>query len=196
MSEASEAARHGRTAGGGRTLGRFEPGPSPARRRYHEVQSAFGTQDRIALAITGAIGTMYAVYALIVVMAGWILVQQVLGPGAFDPYPFAFLLFLGNIVQLLLMPLLMVGQNLQSRHAEARSENEYATVGKIFHDIEQTMRHLDAQDGELLTQTQLLVGLVEALVPADQRARILAAVPPAGTPSGAPAVPKLGAQAR
>jgi uncharacterized membrane protein len=133
-------------------------------------------QDRIALAITGAIGTMYAVYVFATFMAGWMLLQVVSGKAAFDPFPFAFLLFLGNIVQLLLMPLIMVGQNLQSRHAEARSEEEYRTVGKIFHDNETGLAHLDAQDRELLRQTQLLIGLVETLVPDADRARLLAPV--------------------
>jgi uncharacterized membrane protein len=86
------------------------------------------------------------------------------------------LLFLGNIVQLLLMPLLMVGQNLQGRHTEARAEEEYRTVTKIFHDMSQTMRHLDAQDRELLRQSRLLVGLVDTLVPEDRRVSLLADV--------------------
>lgn len=37
----------------------------------------------------------------------------------------------------------------------------------------QTMRHLDAQDAELLRQVRLLVGLVESLVPEDRRASLL-----------------------
>jgi uncharacterized membrane protein len=158
-----------------RSLGHFEPSATRPRNPYREVQESFGTQDRIALVITGAIGTMYAVYVFMLIMAGWILAQVLLGSKAFDPYPFAFLLFLGNIVQLLLMPLLMVGQNLQSRHAQVRSDSEYQTVGKIFHDIEQTMRHLDVQDEELLRQSKLLLGLVESLVPPDGRAAILSA---------------------
>jgi uncharacterized membrane protein len=133
------------------------------------------TQDRIALAITGAIGTMYAVYVFATFMAGWMLLQVLLGHGAFDPYPFAFLLFLGNIVQLLLMPLIMVGQNLQARHAEVRAEEEYKTVGKTFTDLETVMHHLDAQDRELVRQTGLLTALVESLVPEGQRRQILAA---------------------
>jgi uncharacterized membrane protein len=175
VSEASAGATAASTPRRRRTLGQFQPSATRARNPYREVEQSFGTQDRIALVITGAIGTMYAVYAFMLVMAGWILVQVLLGAKAFDPYPFAFLLFLGNIVQLLLMPLLMVGQNLQSRHAEVRSDSEYQTVGKIFHDIEQTMSHLDVQDEELLRQSKLLLGLVESLVPADRRAAILAA---------------------
>jgi uncharacterized membrane protein len=102
------------------------------------------------------------------------LLQVALGNRAFDPYPFAFLLFLGNIIQLLLMPLLLVGQNLQGRHAEARAEEEYAIVGKIFHDMGQTLAHLDAQDHELVRQTRLLLALVESLLPEEPRQTALA----------------------
>ena len=156
-------------------LGEFNPGRHAHRNSYQEVQSRLGFQDRLALAVTGAIGTMYAVYVFAVFMALWMVWQLWAGHQAFDPYPFAFLLFMGNIVQLLLMPLIMVGQNLQSRHAEARSEEEYATVGKIFHDLEAALSHLDAQDRELLRQTRLLTAIVEASLPADRRAAVLAA---------------------
>lgn len=168
------------------SLGEFRPSAHTPTNPYHKVQQALGAQDRIAVAITGAIGTMYAVYVLALIMAGWILVQAALGGGAFDPYPFAFLLFLGNIVQLLLMPLLMVGQNLQGRHTEARADEEFRRVTKIFDDMGVTMRHLDAQDAELVRQTRLLVALVETLIPEDRRVALLGSDPLApGTAPGA-----------
>ncbi len=165
------AARHPSHAR--RDLGDFRPQASHHRNAYREVQQGLNRQDRIALAVTGAVGTMYAVYVLAMFMVGWMFVQVALGRAAFDPYPFAFLLFLGNIVQLLLMPLLMVGQNLQGRHSEARATSEFETVGKIFHDLEATMRHLDVQDQELLRQTRLITSLVETLVPAAHREQVL-----------------------
>lgn len=160
-----------------RTLGVFVPHPHKHVNTHEAVQQSLGFQDRLALIITGAVGTMYAVYFFAIVMAAWMLWQVASGNSAFDPYPFAFLLFMGNIIQLLLMPLIMVGQNLQGRHAEARSEEEYKTVGKTFADQETVMRHLDAQDRELIRQSGLLVALVETLVPTDQREAILARFP-------------------
>ncbi len=157
----------------------LQPHPHVLRNPHREVEAAMSRQDRIALSITGAIGTMYAVYVFATFMAGWMLLQVVLGHGAFDPYPFAFLLFLGNIVQLLLMPLIMVGQNLQGRHAQARAEEEYRTVGKIFHDNEAALTHLDLQDRELLRQTKMLIGLVETLIPEADRAALLVGEPSA-----------------
>ena len=118
-------------------------------------------QDKIALVITTAIGTMYAVYFFALFMAGWMLWQTAFTHKPFDPYPFAFLLFLGNIVQLLLMPLIMVGQNIQGRHAEIRSEEEYKTTTTSYHDIEHILQHLNSQDEELIKQTKMLEELLK-----------------------------------
>ena len=127
----------------------------------HKHKQALGTQDRIALTITTAVGTMYAVYFLMLCLAGWMLWQGHFSAQPFDPYPFAFLLFLGNIVQLLLMPLIMVGQNLQNRHAELRAEEEFKTTTSSYHDTEQILTHLDAQDKEILRQTKLIEELTK-----------------------------------
>jgi len=126
-------------------------------------KEGLGLQDRIALVITTAVGTMYAVYFFALFMAGWMLWQSHLANKPFDPYPFAFLLFLGNIVQLLLMPLIMVGQNIQGRHSEIRAEEEYNTTTSSYHDIENILSHLDAQDKQILTQTKMLEKLLLAI---------------------------------
>ena len=167
-----------------RSLGVFVPHPHKPVNPHQAVEARMNFQDRLALLITGAVGTMYAVYVFAVFMTAWMLFQVISGKSAFDPFPFAFLLFMGNIVQLLLMPLIMVGQNLQGRHSEARAEEEYKTVGKTFADLETVMRHLDAQDRELVRQSGLLVALVETLVPTADRDSILARFPDNGNGSG------------
>ncbi|MFA5967385.1 MAG: DUF1003 domain-containing protein [Patescibacteria group bacterium] len=123
-------------------------------------KNQLGLNDRIAVTITAAIGTMYAVYFFTLFMAGWILWQTNSANQPFDPYPFAFLLFIGNIIQLLLMPLILVGQNIQNRHAELRAEEEFKTTESIYKDIEHILTHLDEQDKEILEQTKLLKDLV------------------------------------
>ena len=149
----------------------FTPYPYQARDVHREVHETLSRQDRIALAVTSAIGTMYAVYLLAALIAGWIVLQQ--GPGAFDPYPFAFLLFVTNIVQLLLMPLIIVGQNVQSRHREARADEEYKTMSKTFHDLEAVLGHLDVQDRERQHLGAMVSGLVEAQIPEPLRTSLL-----------------------
>jgi uncharacterized membrane protein len=126
-------------------------------------RDALEFQDKIALFTTKIIGTMYAVYIFIVFIAGWMLWQTFFANRPFDPFPFAFLLFLGNIVQLLLMPLIMVGQNLQGRHAEIRTEEEYRTTISIYRDIEQILLHLSEQDKQTEKQFALLLDLSKEL---------------------------------
>jgi uncharacterized membrane protein len=140
--------------------------PDVARHQPQNVnkrhQQQLDLQDRLALVITSAVGTMYAVYFFAMVLAGWMLWQGAVAKHPFDPYPFAFLLFMGNIVQLLLMPLIMVGQNIQGRHTELRADEEYKTTTTSFHDLEQIMAHLDAQDKELLRQSAMIEDLLKA----------------------------------
>lgn len=134
--------------------------------RYHPQNAnqihkqKLGIQDRIALTITTAVGSMYAVYLLAIGMAGWMLWQSHFAHKPFDPFPFLFLLFLGNIIQLLLMPLIMVGQNIQGKHAEIRAEEEFNTTQSSYRDIEHILNRLDAQDKELLKQTKILEELM------------------------------------
>lgn len=130
--------------------------PENVNLKHHQ---AFSYQDKIALFITKSVGTMYAVYFFLLFMMGWILWQEFITDQPFDPFPFAFLLFLGNIVQLLLMPLIMVGQNLQGRHAEIRAEEEYKTMESSYTDIEQILIHLDKQDKQTEKQLELLLEL-------------------------------------
>lgn len=126
-------------------------------------KGSLSLQDKIALAITSAVGTMYAVYFFILFMGLWLIWQLFFSTDPFDPYPFSFLLFIGNIAQLLLMPLIMVGQNLQGKHAMIRAEEEYKTTNSIYKDIEILLLHLDRQSKLIEKQEELLEKLSKKL---------------------------------
>lgn len=65
----------------------------------------------------------------------------------FDPYPaFVLWLFISNLIQIHLMPLIMVGQNLQGKHAELRSEYDYQTDKKAEKQIEEIRALLEEQN--------------------------------------------------
>ena len=66
-----------------------------------------GFNGRLAVFITHQFGSMGAFYVLVVWMFGWIILATI-GFGVFkrDPYPFNFLLFLSNLVQLFALPIL------------------------------------------------------------------------------------------
>lgn len=96
-------------------------------------------QDKIAVFITRSMGTMYAVYLICFLVSFW-MIWQLIAEKPIDPFPFAFMVFLTNIFQLILMPLVMVGQNIQNKHAEMRAEEEYQTTKTILEDLETLLK--------------------------------------------------------
>lgn len=137
-------------------LSRYEP--KDVNRRHKEK---LHFQDRIALSLTRLVGTMYAVYFFAICFAGWMLWQSYFDTKPFDPYPFAFMLFISNIIGLLLMPLIMVGQNIQGRHSEIRAEEEFQTTSSSYEDLEQILLHLDKQDKQMQKQLDILVEMAK-----------------------------------
>ena len=113
---------------------------------------------RIGAAITRRVGTMWAVYLAFVCMVLWmVLAGFAWGPlHKIDPYPFAFLLFLGNIVQLLLMFVIMVGQQVLGAASDKRAVVTYQDAEAILHECLQMQEHLTAQDGALERTLQRL----------------------------------------
>ncbi len=107
-----------------------------------------GFNGRLGAGITRAVGTMWAVYLAAVLMVAWMLLAQA-DVITFDPYPFAFLLFLGNIVQLLLMFVIMVGQQVLGAAADKRAVQTYRDAEAILHECEELQRHLVTQDQAL-----------------------------------------------
>ena len=75
----------------------------------------------------------------------------------FDPpMGFIFWLFLSNLIQILLMPLIMVGQNLHGQHAEARAEHDLEINIKAEQEIEVILHHLEHQNEILITMLRKL----------------------------------------
>jgi len=109
--------------------------------------------NRIALWITDHVGSMgffLIIFCWTILWLSW----NTLGPVnlRFDPFPaFVFWLFISNMIQIFLMPLIMIGQNLQSKHAELRSEEDYAINIKAEAEIETILMHLENQS-ELIQQ--------------------------------------------
>lgn len=104
--------------------------------------------DKLALVVTERIGTMGFFFIILIWTAIW-LGWNLLAPKnlKFDPYPaFVFWLFISNLIQLHLMPLLLIGQNVQGKHAELRSEHDFETDKKAEKEIEAILTRLDNQE--------------------------------------------------
>ena len=109
--------------------------------------------DKLALWITDHVGSMgffLIIFLWTLCWLGW----NTLAPTnmRFDPYPaFVLWLFISNMIQIFLMPLIMVGQNLQSRHSEIRAEQDFQINKKAEAEIETILMHLENQN-ELMLQ--------------------------------------------
>ena len=101
--------------------------------------------DRVALWITEHIGTMGFFFIILAWTIFW-LSWNALAPIElrFDPLPaFVLWLFISNMIQILLMPLIMIGQNLQGRHAERRADADYEIDTRAEREVETILMHLE-----------------------------------------------------
>lgn len=125
----------------------------PVRNINIEHKESLSRLETFAVWITDHIGTM-GFFLIIVIWTLLWLAWNALAPRnlRFDPYPgFVLWLFISNMIQIFLMPLIMIGQNLQGRHSEARAEADFEINTKAELEIETILRHLENQN-ELILQ--------------------------------------------
>ena len=145
------------------TLAEIRKHRTPIRRVNIEHKESLSSLERSALWITNRVGTM----GFFLVIFGWTvcwLSWNTLAPESFrfDPFPaFVLWLFMSNMIQIFLMPLIMVGQNLQSRHAEARAEADFEINTKAEREIEVVLQHLERQNDLILEILERLEGNIE-----------------------------------
>lgn len=122
------------------------------RRTDIEQKEKLSLFDRIAISISyriGSTGFFLIVICVTVVWLGW----NMFGPVEmrFDPYPaFVLWLFIVNIFQLIMMPLIMISQNLNGRHSDARAEADFEVNTKAEFEIEVVLQHLENQNTMIL----------------------------------------------
>ena len=140
------------------SLEAFKKSRKPLRNVNKEHHDKLKPLDLLALWITTRVGTMgffLVIFGWTVVWLGW----NMLAPKAlrFDPFPaFVLWLFISNMVQIFLMPLIMVGQNIQGAHAEARAENDLDVNVKAEREIEVILEHLEYQNAAILKMMEKL----------------------------------------
>ncbi|HMD46982.1 MAG TPA: hypothetical protein VKG43_12520 [Acidimicrobiales bacterium] len=126
------------------------PHPKVADRRAHQpvkVKEQFRATrpvDRfnawLAVKITDAVGTMWCAYAF----AGIALISL---PDAVRNGRAAIVSWIAQtFLQLVLLSIIMVGQNIQAEAADKRSEEAYENVNVILDETRQLQEHLAAQD--------------------------------------------------
>ncbi|HEY7225949.1 MAG TPA: hypothetical protein VH561_20410 [Micromonosporaceae bacterium] len=100
-----------------------------------------GVNGKIGVLITTVVGTMWAAY-LFTLLALVSLPEAVKSKNSVIIVAWIAQTFL----QLVLLPVIIVGQNVQSRAADKRSEQTYGDAEAILHECLQLQAHLRAQD--------------------------------------------------
>jgi hypothetical protein len=114
----------------------------------HAVEKiAAGFNQRLAVAITKATGSMPCAYVFaFIAFLGFPALSAWLGP-----FVALYVLWLSSeFIQLVMLPILSVGQQVLGRHQEIMAEEQFKTTENSYHDIEQIIQHLDAQDEKIL----------------------------------------------
>lgn len=123
----------------------------PVRNINEEYRKNLSRIDKLAVFITekvGTIGFFLVIFTWTVLWLGW----NILAPAEmrFDPFPaFVMWLFISNMIQIFLMPLIMVGQNLQGRYSEMRAEADFEVNLKAEREIEAILAYLEHQQALL-----------------------------------------------
>lgn len=141
-----------------------EPHPRLEERRAHgpvkvRDQLASGGllsrfNNRVALAITVAVGSMWCAY----LFTGLAFISL---PSALKTGDKLIIVawIAQTFLQLVLLPIIIVGQNLQAKAADKRAEQTYKDADAVLHTAMQIQKHLDAQD----TEIERILTTIEAL---------------------------------
>jgi uncharacterized membrane protein len=118
-------------------------------RKAHEVhRESQSIGEKFAASISKNVGSI-AFFIIILVWTVIWLTWNTFGPEhlLFDPSPtFQTWVFLANVIQLSLMPLILVGQNMQTRANEIKEDEEYKLDTQNSREIEAMLLLLEKQN--------------------------------------------------
>lgn len=122
------------------------PHPHIARRKppRKTTEHHTGLNGKVAVLITGAVGTMWCAYL-------FTLLALISAPSALGSGDSLIIVawIAQTFIQLVLLPIIIVGQNISSKAADERADATYKDAEAIFHEAQQIQDHLKAQDDRL-----------------------------------------------
>lgn len=95
-----------------------------------EHHDSLSVTERLCKKVADATGAPAALGLAIALQAIWIIVGVMT---KWDPFPFVFLLTCSNVLQLILIFVLAVGQRQSSAHAELRAEHDHDSISRLLY---------------------------------------------------------------
>ncbi len=130
--------------------------------RVHAAEiAAAGFNTQLAVWLTEHVGTMWTAYAFAVLaIIGLFAIL-----GLLSPLVALLVAWISQtFIQLVLLPIIMVGQNVLGRKAELQADEAHATTMKTYADIEAVMKHLDEQDEKIFALEQLTKAQTDSIL--------------------------------
>ena len=109
-------------------------------------------------------GAPLALMLAVVIQGVWIVVGQLT---RWDPYTFPFLLTCSNVLQLILIFVLAVGQRQSSEHAELRAEHDHDSISRLLYHQEVQEQLLIAIAQKIELNVEQIQGMVTRLATED-----------------------------
>jgi uncharacterized membrane protein len=122
-----------------------------------EQYDSLSPVERTCKKIADWTGAPLALGLAVLIQAVWIVVGLIT---KWDPFPFAFLLTCSNVLQLILIFVLAVGQRQSSAHAELRAEHDHDSISRLLY-------HQEVQEELLLAlaaKTECDVSAIRAMI--------------------------------
>ena len=116
-------------------------------RRLHHPNPIVRFNARFGLWITVVVGTMWCAY----VFAAVALISL---PSNIHTTQLFILWLSSSFLQLVLLPIIIVGQNIQAQASDKRAQDTYDDADAVLHEAREIQRHLKAQDEALQTILQ------------------------------------------
>jgi uncharacterized membrane protein len=116
--------------------------------KKNEMEKKTSVLEKIAIWITEHVGSMGFFIIIFIWTVSW-LSWNIFAPKnlRFDPFPgFVLWLFISNMIQLFTMPLILLGQNIQSKASDSRDEADLKINTQAALENETILIHLENQN--------------------------------------------------
>ena len=127
-------------------------------RRLDHPRSITRLNAKLGLKVTTIVGTMWAAYL-------FAMIALVALPSAISSHNLVTVVFWlsSSFLQLILLPIIIVGQNIQAKAADARAEATYNDAAAILEQAIKIQAHLVEQDTHLKHQEEHLAQIVREM---------------------------------
>jgi CRP/FNR family cyclic AMP-dependent transcriptional regulator len=119
-----------------------------------EADMTFG--ERIADAVAGFGGSWTFIISFAVAIIGYTTVNQIMGKGAWDPYPYILLNLFLSMLAAIQAPVIMMSQNRQDTKDRLRGELDYDVNRRAEKEIQSVTQKINLLDDKIDDVTELL----------------------------------------